>query len=189
MFPLQFDQAGIRVAGWVLLEVDLFSCRTGPTSHDLGPSASDLGQEGKNLVRKFAYLDQESIVTCDPATNDQQSESLEMHLVCVPLQISFSIGLADTAKMAFTSTATVYNSLIMNESTAFSPSGPRTNCKQLNGASAYFDGGLVEMKQVGKHYVASTRNNAPWRRARDPSKAIFGLAPAGDRNLDEQESE
>ena len=23
---------------------------------------------------------------------------------------------------------------------------PRANCKQLNGASAYFDGGLVEMK-------------------------------------------
>ena len=38
---------------------------------------------------------------------------------------------------------------------------PRTNCKQLNGASAYFDGGLVEMKTVGEHYIASTRNNVP----------------------------
>lgn len=65
-------------------------------------------EEGKRLVTKFAYLDQDSIVTCDPETNDQNSE---------------------------------------------------TNCKQLNGASAYFDGGLVEMKQVGEHYVASTRNN------------------------------
>jgi hypothetical protein len=33
----------------------------------------------------------------------------------------------------------------------------------LNGASAYFDGGLVEMKQVGEHYVASTRNNVAGR--------------------------
>ena len=38
-------------------------------------------------------------------------------------------------------------------------SNPRTNCKQLNGASAYFDGGLVEMKTAGTHYIASTRNN------------------------------
>ncbi|CAE7704999.1 DD3-3, partial [Symbiodinium necroappetens] len=50
--------------------------------------------EGRRLVDKFAFLDQDSIVTCDPETNDQNSE---------------------------------------------------TNCKQLNGASAYFDGGLVEM--------------------------------------------
>eukprot|EP00434_Breviolum_minutum_P016470 symbB.v1.2.014518.t1/scaffold1064.1/size140376/4 len=64
--------------------------------------------DGKRMVTKFAYLDQDSIVTCDPETNDQNSE---------------------------------------------------TNCKQLNGASAYFDGGLIEMKQVGKHFVASTRNN------------------------------
>eukprot|EP00438_Fugacium_kawagutii_P014091 Skav231794 [mRNA] locus=scaffold734:99355:104163:+ [translate_table: standard] len=65
-------------------------------------------EEGKRLVTKFAYLDQDSLVECDPETNDQNSE---------------------------------------------------TNCKQLNGASAYFDGGLVEMKTPGKHYVASTRNN------------------------------
>jgi len=65
-------------------------------------------EDGKRMVTKFAYLDQDSIVTCDPETNDQNSE---------------------------------------------------TNCKQLNGASAYFDGGLIEMKQVGKHFVASTRNN------------------------------
>merc|ERR1712050_354974 len=34
-----------------------------------------------------------------------------------------------------------------------------SNCKQLNGASAYFDGGLVEMTQMGVHHIASTRNN------------------------------
>ena len=33
-----------------------------------------LCQEGKRLVTKFAYLDQDSIVTCDPETNDQNSE-------------------------------------------------------------------------------------------------------------------
>ncbi|CAE7559256.1 DD3-3 [Symbiodinium sp. CCMP2456] len=33
------------------------------------------------------------------------------------------------------------------------------NCKQLNGAPAYFDGGLVEMKTLGSHKVVSTRNN------------------------------
>ncbi|CAJ1446029.1 unnamed protein product, partial [Effrenium voratum] len=64
--------------------------------------------EGRRLADKFAYLDQDSIVTCDPDTNNQNSE---------------------------------------------------TNCKQLNGASAYFDGGLVEMKTVGTHHIASTRNN------------------------------
>eukprot|EP00930_Biecheleria_cincta_P029979 TRINITY_DN20799_c0_g2_i1.p1 TRINITY_DN20799_c0_g2~~TRINITY_DN20799_c0_g2_i1.p1 ORF type:complete len:1459 (-),score=258.41 TRINITY_DN20799_c0_g2_i1:61-4437(-) len=35
----------------------------------------------------------------------------------------------------------------------------KDNCKQLNGASGYFDGGLVMMKQIGTHLVASTRNN------------------------------
>jgi hypothetical protein len=34
-----------------------------------------------------------------------------------------------------------------------------TDCQQLNGASAYFDGGVIEMKQVGEHKVMSTRNN------------------------------
>jgi len=33
------------------------------------------------------------------------------------------------------------------------------NCKQLNGASAYFDGDLVQMNQMGVHHVMSTRNN------------------------------
>ncbi|CAK9010619.1 unnamed protein product [Durusdinium trenchii] len=33
------------------------------------------------------------------------------------------------------------------------------NCKQLNGATAYFDGGIVQMQTVGQHKVASTRNN------------------------------
>lgn len=46
----------------------------------------------------------------------------------------------------------------------FTHHGSRTNCKQLNGASAYFDGGLVEMKVVGEHHFASTRNNASWCR-------------------------
>eukprot|EP00439_Symbiodinium_sp_Y106_P034684 s1065_g4.t1 len=65
-------------------------------------------EEGRRLVEKFAYLDQDSIVTCDPESNNDNDEA---------------------------------------------------NCKQLNGASAYFDGGLVEMKTVGTHHVASTRNN------------------------------
>lgn len=34
-----------------------------------------------------------------------------------------------------------------------------TNCKLLNGASAYFDAGLVQMTNVGSFHVASTRNN------------------------------
>ncbi|CAK9080995.1 Protein DD3-3 [Durusdinium trenchii] len=89
-------------------------------------------EEGKNLVRKFAYLDQESIVTCDPATNDQQSE---------------------------------------------------TNCKQLNGASAYFDGGLVEMKQVGKHYVASTRNNDFSNRSHKAVIVVTGIQLENYENL------
>ena len=33
-----------------------------------------LVQDGKRMVTKFAYLDQDSIVTCDPETNDQNSE-------------------------------------------------------------------------------------------------------------------
>lgn len=33
------------------------------------------------------------------------------------------------------------------------------NCKQLNGATATFDGGLVQMRTVGVHKVVSTRNN------------------------------
>eukprot|EP00930_Biecheleria_cincta_P029978 TRINITY_DN20799_c0_g1_i1.p1 TRINITY_DN20799_c0_g1~~TRINITY_DN20799_c0_g1_i1.p1 ORF type:complete len:1074 (-),score=168.99 TRINITY_DN20799_c0_g1_i1:1004-4225(-) len=65
-------------------------------------------EEGKRLVRRLAYLDQEGIVSCDKETNNQNDED---------------------------------------------------NCKQLNGASAYFDGGLVPMRQVGTHHVTSTRNN------------------------------
>ena len=34
-------------------------------------------QEGRRLVDKFAYLDQDQIVTCDPDTNDQNSEPPE----------------------------------------------------------------------------------------------------------------
>eukprot|EP00405_Crypthecodinium_cohnii_P034865 CAMPEP_0206528020 /NCGR_PEP_ID=MMETSP0325_2-20121206/1704_1 /ASSEMBLY_ACC=CAM_ASM_000347 /TAXON_ID=2866 /ORGANISM="Crypthecodinium cohnii, Strain Seligo" /LENGTH=1325 /DNA_ID=CAMNT_0054023559 /DNA_START=157 /DNA_END=4134 /DNA_ORIENTATION=+ len=33
------------------------------------------------------------------------------------------------------------------------------NCKQLNAASAYFDGGVIEMKTIGVHHIVSTRNN------------------------------
>jgi len=33
------------------------------------------------------------------------------------------------------------------------------NCKQLNAASAYFDGGLIQMDNRGVHHVMSTRNN------------------------------
>eukprot|EP00933_Yihiella_yeosuensis_P077399 TRINITY_DN8783_c0_g2_i1.p1 TRINITY_DN8783_c0_g2~~TRINITY_DN8783_c0_g2_i1.p1 ORF type:complete len:1378 (-),score=299.79 TRINITY_DN8783_c0_g2_i1:373-4506(-) len=65
-------------------------------------------QEGRRLVDRFAFLDQDKYVTCDPDTNNNNAED---------------------------------------------------NCKQLNGASAYFDGGLVKMTQVGTHHVVSTRNN------------------------------
>jgi hypothetical protein len=77
-------------------------------------SANDpSNSEGRALVERFAYLDQQKVLqnveeTCDPDENNN-------------------------------------NAL--------------TNCKQLNGASAYFDGGLVEMTQVGVHHIASTRNN------------------------------
>ena len=81
--------------------------------------------EGKALVDRFAYLDQDKIVTCDPETNDQNSE---------------------------------------------------TNCKQLNGASAYFDGGLVEMKVVGEHHFASTRNNDFTNRSHKGSIKVTGFA-------------
>lgn len=81
--------------------------------------------EGKALVDRFAYLDQDKIVTCDPDTNDQNSE---------------------------------------------------TNCKQLNGASAYFDGGLVEMKVVGEHHFASTRNNDFTNRSHKSSIKVTGFA-------------
>lgn len=66
------------------------------------------GNGGVDLVKKFAYLDQMNIVTCDPASNNENAV---------------------------------------------------TNCKQLNGASAYFDGGLVQMAQEGVHHIVSTRNN------------------------------
>ena len=50
-----------------------------------------------------------------------------------------------------------------------------TNCKQLNGASAYFNGGLVEMKRVGTHHVASTRNNDFTNRSHKASITVTGL--------------
>ncbi|OLP88326.1 Protein DD3-3 [Symbiodinium microadriaticum] len=87
-------------------------------------SANPNDPEGRRLVDKFAFLDQDSIVTCDPETNDQNSE---------------------------------------------------TNCKQLNGASAYFDGGLVEMKRVGDHHIASTRNNDFTNRSHKASIKVTGL--------------
>ncbi|CAE7406509.1 DD3-3, partial [Symbiodinium pilosum] len=82
-------------------------------------------QAGRKLVDRFAYLDQDGIVTCDPDTNDQNSE---------------------------------------------------TNCKQLNGASAYFDGGLVEMKTVGSHHIASTRNNDFTNRSHKASIKVTGIS-------------
>ncbi|CAJ1380662.1 unnamed protein product [Effrenium voratum] len=81
-------------------------------------------EAGRGLVEKFAYLDQDSIVTCDPEDNDQNSE---------------------------------------------------TNCKQLNGASAYFNGGLVEMKHVGEHYVVSTRNNDFSNRSQKATIRVTGV--------------
>merc|ERR1740121_490095 len=64
--------------------------------------------EGRALVDKFAYLEQDKFVSCDPDNNN-------------------------------------------NDDTQ--------NCKQLNGASAYFDGGIIEMRQRGVHHIGSTRNN------------------------------
>jgi len=34
------------------------------------------------------------------------------------------------------------------------------NCLELNAASPYFDGGLLQMNQIGSFYYMSTRNNA-----------------------------
>lgn len=65
-------------------------------------------QAGRALVDSFAFLNQDTHVTCDPNPTD--------------------------------------NNAI-------------TNCQQLNGASAYFDGGLVQMNRVGSYSVTSTRNN------------------------------
>ncbi|CAJ1380668.1 unnamed protein product [Effrenium voratum] len=72
--------------------------------------------KGRKLVDRFAYLDQDTIVTCN-----------------------------------------------------------WTNCKQLNGASAYFDGGLVEMKVAGTHHVASTRNNDFSNRSHKASITVTGF--------------
>lgn len=50
-----------------------------------------------------------------------------------------------------------------------------TNCKQLNGASAYFDGGLVEMRVTGTHHVVSTRNNDFTNRAQKAQITVTGI--------------
>jgi hypothetical protein len=71
------------------------------------------GGAGTDLVKKFAYLEQNEVLGSVANACDQDPQ---------------------------------------NDNTM-------TNCQQLNGASAYFDGGLVQMKQVGTHYVVSTRNN------------------------------
>jgi hypothetical protein len=81
--------------------------------------------EGRARVDRFAYLDQDSLVTCDPEENNDQA---------------------------------------------------RDNCKQLNGASAYFDGGLVMMTEVGTHHIASTRNNDFSNRSQ---KATINVLPGG----------
>mmetsp|Transcript_25366 Transcript_25366/g.45962 ORF Transcript_25366/g.45962 Transcript_25366/m.45962 type:complete len:1344 (-) Transcript_25366:286-4317(-) len=93
---------------------------------DASKNPSD--EEGRRLVDKFAYLDQDSIVTCNPEQNNNNAED---------------------------------------------------NCKQLNGASAYFNGGLVQMKQVGVHHVASTRNNDFSNRSQ---KATITILPFMLRN-------
>lgn len=79
-------------------------------SHTLffNAQASPVDEAGRQLVDRFAYLDQDAVVECDPDSEDDNSV---------------------------------------------------TNCMQLNGASAYFDGGLVQMQQVGVHHFVSTRNN------------------------------
>jgi len=86
--------------------------------------------EGRRLVEKFAFLDQDQFVTCDPDSNNDDAEN---------------------------------------------------NCKQLNGASAYFDGGLVQMKQVGEHHIASTRNNDFSNRSQ---KATITVLPFGLRKYE-----
>ena len=48
------------------------------------------------------------------------------------------------------------------------------NCKQLNGATATFDGGLVQMQTVGAHKVVSTRNNDFSNRSQ---KATINVVP------------
>jgi hypothetical protein len=75
----------------------LFNSRANPDDPD-----------GRALVDRFAYLDQEKYVACDADENNDNAIE---------------------------------------------------NCKQLNGASAYFDGGLVAMSTRGTHHIASTRNN------------------------------
>eukprot|EP00931_Biecheleriopsis_adriatica_P038083 TRINITY_DN2183_c0_g1_i1.p1 TRINITY_DN2183_c0_g1~~TRINITY_DN2183_c0_g1_i1.p1 ORF type:complete len:1371 (+),score=250.20 TRINITY_DN2183_c0_g1_i1:134-4114(+) len=81
-------------------------------------------EDGRRLVDRFAFLDQDKIVTCDPDENNQNAEN---------------------------------------------------NCKQLNGASAYFDGGLVEMKHVGTHHVVSTRNNDFSNRSQKATIKVIGI--------------
>jgi NAD(P)H-flavin reductase len=48
------------------------------------------------------------------------------------------------------------------------------NCAQLNGASAYFDGGVVQMNQVGEHHIMSTRNNDFSNRSQKASITVLG---------------
>ena len=84
----------------------------------------NLAKAIRRAILGTTVVEQDSIVTCDPETNDQNSE---------------------------------------------------TNCKQLNGASAYFDGGLVEMKRVGDHHIASTRNNDFTNRSHKASIKVTGL--------------
>lgn len=82
--------------------------------------------KGKELVAKFAYLDQKKHAadagnTCDDDSNNDDADD---------------------------------------------------NCKQLNAAPAYFDGGLVEMKVLGTHHVASTRNNDYTNRSQKASITV-----------------
>jgi len=89
-------------------------------------------EEGRRLVERFAYLDQDTIVTCDPESNNNNAED---------------------------------------------------NCKQLNGASAYFDGGLVEMKHVGVHHIASTRNNDFTNRSHKATIVVTGFQLEAYENI------
>jgi hypothetical protein len=50
------------------------------------------------------------------------------------------------------------------------------NCYQLNNAPAYYDGGLVEMRDQGTHHIASTRNNDYSNRSHKSKIIVTGRA-------------
>ncbi|CAK0864148.1 unnamed protein product [Prorocentrum cordatum] len=65
-------------------------------------------------------------------------------------------GLANLRRMAYLNQNDI---VTCNQNADPNEDQSETDCQQLNGASAYFDGGVIEMKQIGEHKVMSTRNN------------------------------